>query len=153
MSNHLISFSGEASVNHYQQALRAVTYQNSAPEPSSASRTIVYQVSDEEFASNNLTGYITIGLIDDNDLILSCGSSPVLYTEGSSTTIISSTLMLSDLDDDHQVTSASIAITNPQNGDGLSVGSVDGLSVANNGVDIQITGESTASAYQVENNQ
>ena len=150
MSKHTIRFIGEASVSDYQQALRAVTYQNSALEPLSANRSIVFQVSDDMFTSESLTGYITIGLINDNNLVLECTSNPVVYVEGSNPIVIDSNLVLSDLDSDHVINYASLTIVNFQVGDELIAGSNDGLTVDYNedGV-IVISGISTASIYQV----
>ncbi len=150
MSTHIIRFNGEASVSDYQQALRAVTYQNSALEPSSANRSIVFQVSDDTFTSESLTGYITIGLINDNNLVLECASNPVIYVEGSNAIVIDSNLVLSDLDSDHEINHASLTIANLQVGDELIVdGSNDGLTVDYIEDGIVISGISTASMYQV----
>ncbi len=94
-----------------------------------------------------------IGLIDDNDLVISCSTESLVYTEQDTSITIGSSLMLSDLDIDHQIYNSTITITNPQNGDQLSsVDSVNSdltVTPVNNGSSILINGVSTASVYQV----
>ena len=134
----------------YQQALRTVTYQNNATEPTHTNRQLTFQVFDELFSSNVLEGTITIALIDDNEFVLVCGSEPQVFTEGSSEAIlISLGLSLTDLDADHSITGAEISITNPNNGDELNINTNSELAVAKESTVIYITGNAQSIEYQV----
>ena len=141
-----------ASVLMYQQLLAAVTYSNKASEPTQGVRTLTFQVSDDTFTSNTLVGSISIGLIDDNELILTCGINTRTYIEGSADTVyIVPNLTLVDLDVDHIIISANIALTNSQYGDLIYINSTDtnGLFITSTNNSITIEGESTATEYQV----
>ena len=141
-----------ASVLMYQQLLAAVIYSNKASEPTQGVRTLTFQVSDDTFASNTLAGSISIGLIDDNELILTCGINTRTYIEGSTDTVyIVPNLTLVDLDVDHIIISANIALTNSQYGDLIYINSTDttGLFITSTNNSITIEGESTATEYQV----
>ena len=151
--HHHIIFNGNATVSDYQLAFRAITYENTASEPTQVNRSVVYRASDGKFESNILVGYLIIGLINDNNLNLSCSSKPLVFIEGGVPMTIGSSILLSDLDVDNQISNATIAITNPQNGDEFLVDSVDNLLVIVNGTTILINGVSTAAVYQVSSYQ
>ena len=155
VSAHNITFTGAASVAAYEQALRLVTYQNTAPEPHHSQRQLTFQVSDGQFVSNVLQGAININLTDDNPLQLVCGSGSVGFTEGSNAPMnITHELTLSDLDVNHIVTSARVEIENAQEGDRIAVSppSSGPLTVVNvNDTMVEITGESQVTEYQVKN--
>lgn len=143
---------GPAPILTYQQILADVTYTNAAPEPTQGDRTLTFQVLDGAFASNILAGTISIGLINDNDLILTCGSQPRVFVEGFTLgTYITPGLLLSDLDIDHTITSARVILHVPQYGDKLNINESISteLSVTNNSTAIEISGISTATEYQV----
>ena len=149
-----ITFSGSASLASYQQALASVVYFNSATEPSEGIiRAIQFQVFDGTFSSPVLTGLVNITLVDDNPLILQCGVGVVSFTEGSTTPIsLAGLLTVSDLDADHEVLSASVAIGNTQQGDEIAVdaGLSSSINVrSTNGSSIELVGIATDTQYQV----
>ena len=149
MSAHSITFTGSASVIAYQQAVRSVSYQNTAPEPNHVQRQITYRVNDSQFFSNVLEGTITIALVNDNPLLLMCPSSST-FTENSLVPVdITQDLVLSDLDQNHVVTGARIEIANAMSGDRVAVNSSTlAVQMLSDSV-IQINGEATAAVYQV----
>lgn len=105
------------------------------------------------FYSNTLNGVISIGLIDDNNLTLVCGSESHVFVEGSSTWLpLTPYLTLIDLDIDHTVTGADISVSNDHTGDVISLNStiVNGLSVVSiNNTVLRVTGAGTTTSYQV----
>lgn len=152
MSANSITFTGSASVIAYQQALRSVSYQNTATEPNHAQRQITYQVNDGQFSSNVLEGTITIALVNDNPLVLMCPSSSVFSENAQVPVDITQDLVLSDLDQNHIVTGARIEIMNAMSGDKIAINSSTlAVQTLSDSV-IQISGEATATDYQVRKN-
>lgn len=92
-------------------------------------------------------------MIDDNDLILVCGSESHVFIEGSSTWLhVTPYLTVSDLDVDHTMTGADISVLNDQTGDRILLNNsvVNGLSVVSiNDTVLQVTGAGTTTSYQV----
>lgn len=152
MTSHSINFVGRASVVAYEQALRSVSYENTAPEPQHTPRVIVFRVNDGLFMSNTLQGVINISLSDDNPLMLNCPSS-AQFTEGATTPIsITKTLTLTDLDVNQVVQRARVVITNPQQGDMLAATVPPGSPltvVTANAANIEISGAGSTADYQV----
>ena len=138
----------------YQQALLAITYLNTADEPTKdPPRRVQMQVFDGQFFSNIATGFVNITLVNDNRLMLLCGGGLPMFTEGSTTPLpIASSLTISDRDADHMVSSATVNLANAQAGDEIQVNdSTRGeLTVEqSSGVSITITGQAMAAQYQV----
>ena len=151
---HVIVFSGSASVSDYQQALSAVGYINRAPEPSPSTRSVLYTVSDGIFTSNTATASLTLALINDNMLMLSCGAGVVNFMEGSQDPVpVASQLTLVDLDADHMITGASVDIGAPQEGDEISLDSsvtTDLDIVFQSATSVQVSGIAADNNYQVQ---
>ena len=59
-STGVLVLSGNASISQYQQVLRTVTYDNTAPIPSTATRTITFVVNDGTVNSNTATAQVTM---------------------------------------------------------------------------------------------
>jgi len=60
-TSQIISFSGNASVSGYEQALSSVFYMNAATAPSRTPlRRVTYEVTDGIFTSNTLTGLVNV---------------------------------------------------------------------------------------------
>ena len=140
----------------YQQALSAITYINTANEPTrDPPRRVEMQVFDGQFFSNIATGFVSISLVDDNRLMLLCGGGLPTLTEGSTTPLpIATSLTVSDLDTDHMLSSATVTLENAQAGDEIQVNeSTSGeLTVEqSSGVLITISGQAMAAQYQVRN--
>ena len=137
----------------YQLALSTITYQNNASEPLLSNRQLTFQVFDGIFYSNTLNGVISIGLIDDNDLILVCGSESHVFVEGSNTWLpVTPYLTLTDLDIDHIVIGADISVLNDHTGDMILLNNTiaNELNVISiNDTVLQVTGAGTTTSYQV----
>ena len=138
----------------YQQALLAITYLNTADEPTKdPPRRVDVQIFDGQFYSNVATGFVDISLVNDNRLMLICGGGLPMLTEGSTTLLpIASSLAVSDLDADHVLSSATVTLENAQAGDEIQVNdSARGeLTVEqSSGVLITVTGQAMAAQYQV----
>ena len=152
-TGHTIIFTGSAGIPVYEQALSSVTYFNMAPEPSHAPpRRITIEVNDGIFTSNTLTGLVNITLVNDNLLMLVCGVGVANFTEGrGSPVLLAQSLSLVDLDANHMILAARVAIQNTQEGDtiGVNTTGVGGLEVQPNAGSITISGEATSAEYQV----
>jgi hypothetical protein len=138
----------------YQQALLAITYLNTADEPTKdPPRRIDMQVFDGRFFSNIATGHVNISLVNDSRLMLLCGGGLPMFMEGSTTPLpIASSLTVSDLDADHMLFSATVTLENAQTGDEIQVNdSARGelTMEQSSGVSITITGQAMAAQYQV----
>lgn len=151
-----ITFSGNASLAAYQQALSSVVYFNGATEPSvDLVRMVLFQAFDGTFPSNVQTGFINVTLVDDNPLSLDCGAGVFGFTEGSGSPVsLAALLALSDLDADHEVSAASVVIGNAQLGDAIAVDaglvpSSISMGPGGDGTRIQLVGITTAMQYQV----
>lgn len=129
-------------------------YFNGIEEPPSDSenRLVLFQVFDAVFSSNILTAEISFTLVDDNPLLLNCGAGVVGFVEGAEFPVsLTSSLTLSDLDSDHVISSASVAIGNPQEGDEISVNSslTSAISIQDNSNRIVLSGDAMDTDYQV----
>lgn len=130
-------------------------YFNGIDEPPSDSinRLVLFQVFDAAFSSNVLTGEIAFTLVDDNPLLLNCGVGVVSFTEGAEFPVsLAGSLTISDLDSDHVVSAASVAIGNPQQGDAISVSSSLAPAISVQHIDstrIVLAGDAMDTDYQV----
>lgn len=131
-------------------------YINEAPEPTREPvRRVQFQVFDEQFESNVITGMIRITLINDNRLMLACGGGRFEFIEESQTPImLASSLSLSDRDSDHVVLAARVSVTNAQEGDEISILASNSSSVSVQQVTstlVELSGSAMAMQYQVSN--
>lgn len=131
-----------------------MVYFNGAIEPlADTVRLVHFQVFDGTFSSNVLTGVVNITLVDDNPLTLDCGAGVVSFTEGSGSPVsLTGFLTLSDLDTDHTVSAASVAIVNAQEGDEILVDSSLATSISvqsSSAARIELVGGGTVIEYQV----
>lgn len=138
----------------YQELLSSITYTNTEAEPTLGERYISYSVSDGLFTSNTIQGKLTVSLVDDNPLILTCNGQTNVFTEGSGDLIdIGPSVNVSDHDADHVISGADVVIVNGLSGDsiGLPLGTVIGELSAPvvNGSSLRIEGNGTAAQYQV----
>jgi VCBS repeat-containing protein len=60
-----LTLSGTSSVANYQTALRNVTYTNTSEDPTTAARTVVFQVTDGTDASNTVSSTINVTAVND----------------------------------------------------------------------------------------
>lgn len=116
-------------------------------------RLVIFQVYDGVFFSDPVVGFVNITLRDDNPPMLECGSGMVSFIEDSVSPVpLATYLSLSDLDSDHVLTGAIIAITNPQEGDEILINSSVSNSVriqSSTSSRIELVGDATDLEYQV----
>jgi hypothetical protein len=98
----LTSANSTATADQFQAALRQVSYWNSSTNPSTATRSVGFQVSDGATFSNTLASSISI-----NFAPVVAGTSTVSYTGGQGATVINSVITVSDADNS-QLASATV---------------------------------------------
>ncbi len=97
-STGMLTLSGTDTVAAYQAALRSVTYENTAEDPSAAVRSITYNVNDGALTSSNIVQTVNILPVNDNPVIGTTGGD-LAYTENDGAVVIDSDIVLSDFDD------------------------------------------------------
>jgi hypothetical protein len=93
----VMSLTGAASQNSYQTALRAIRYSNTSDNPSTTARNVTFIITDE----TSLTSFSptsTVTIIPTNDSPVLSGGSTITYTENSTATAISSSIVVTDAD-------------------------------------------------------
>jgi len=102
--------SGTGTVAEFQDALRAVTYTNASENPDTTSRTLTFRVNDGALDSNDQSRTIDLTTVNDAPELSAIEPIALGYTESSGAVQISSTVLLSDLDNTH-LQSAVVSIT------------------------------------------
>ena len=110
----VLTLSGTDSPANYQTALRSVTYQNSnTVNPSTALRTIDFEVEDWDDVSNTASRNVNIISVNNTPSLSGISGTTLTYTEGSGAVDGSAAFNVSISDtDDTNMESANIAITN-----------------------------------------
>ncbi|WP_449394899.1 hypothetical protein [Devosia riboflavina] len=125
----VLTLTGGASVADYQAALRSVTYSTTSNTPSTATRSVSFQVDDGASTndlSNTVTRTISVSATNDAPVVTAGGS--IDYTENGAAKVINSSLTLSDVDSNN-LTGATIKIgTNFVAGDILAFTNQNGIS-------------------------
>jgi M6 family metalloprotease-like protein len=125
----VLSLAGSSTVANYQAALRSVTYVNTSDSPSTATRTVSFQVNDGAANSGTQTRNITVAGVNDAPVLASIEAGALAYTENQAATLITATITATDADSAN-LASGSVSITanfasgqdvlamspNPQNG-------------------------------------
>jgi len=125
----ILSLSGTSSKTNYTTALRSVTYQNTSEDPSTSTRTATFTVNDGDANSNIRTRIINITATNDAPVLSDIETTPLGYSEGEPPAIITTSIVVTDVDDDNML-SANIQITTNYNSseDILSFTAVGGIS-------------------------
>ena len=106
-----MNLSGTASLDNYQTALRAVTYQNTDTDnPTTSTRTVTFTINDGTADSNTQTRAISINAVNDTPVLAGVEGSTLAYTEGDAASPISVSVTVADVDDT-QIESATVQIT------------------------------------------
>nr|WP_223267118.1 VCBS domain-containing protein [Chlorobium phaeovibrioides] len=151
-STGVLSLSGSATVEQYQNALRAVTYASSSDNPTlnSPTRTLSWQVNDGAADSSVATSTITITPVNDAPALAGAGNT-LAFTEGSSPAVIDASLALSDADDT-TIASAAVTISGGyvSTEDVLACTSQNGITSSWNGSAgvLTLTGSATIAQYK-----
>lgn len=108
-----LTLTGTATLLEYQAALRTVTYRNLSENPSTAGRTIIFQVNDGGPTNNLGSGQRTVLITALNDPpSLTINPAPITYTENDAPTPIDAGLILLDVDSP-TLTGATVTIQAP----------------------------------------
>src|SRR5688572_9852725 len=91
-ANGMLTLSGNASLANYQTALRSVTYRNTRDSPSTAARTVSFQVNDGGLLSSIINRAIQINAVADAPSLSAIESAAVAYTESSAGVPLTSAL-------------------------------------------------------------
>jgi len=147
----ILTLTGPASISDYETALRSITYQNTSEDPDSQPRTIEYKVYDNVSVSNTAARVIDIATINDAPQATNIEPDQLIYNENAQPVAITSTLELSDADDQN-IDSATVTISGnyvagedilemfDQNGISSTFDSTTG--------NLLLTGSATASDYE-----
>ncbi|HKP89926.1 MAG TPA: tandem-95 repeat protein [Thermoleophilaceae bacterium] len=97
--NGTMTLSGSGTRAQYEAALQAVTYENSSQDPSEATRTVSFTVTDDGAATSDpASRSVLVSQVNDAPVVTpSNGSTP--YTEGDPATTIDGSVTVTDVDD------------------------------------------------------
>jgi hypothetical protein len=145
-----LTLTGTASVSDYQTALRSVTYENSSANPSTATRTISFQVTDSESAASNIaTRDVEINQTNEAPVVTT-SPGPTAYADGGPPTVVDPVLTVSDANDAN-LESARVRISSGfEDGDLLTVEDQGGINSVYNpesGV-LTLSGTASVADYQ-----
>lgn len=144
----VLTLTGIDTVAAYQAALRAVRYENTSDDPSTAARTVTWIVDDGAEDSLPATSTITVASVNDPPVVTtSAGASA--FTEDLGPVIVDAGLTVTDADDSNLI-SATVVITNPQDGaaEVLAASACAGLTVVPGPNSLTITGSQPLATYQ-----
>ncbi|MCU0389631.1 MAG: T9SS type A sorting domain-containing protein, partial [Thermoflexibacter sp.] len=146
----ILTLTGASSKANYQTALRNVKYKNTSQRPSNSIREVSFKVNDGQADSNIPTINLTVIPVNDSPVLANVETNKLGYTEGEVAKIITSTITVTDVDDDN-IESATITISGgfaedilsftPIMGNPVSLGSfVSGV--------LTLTGTATKAQYE-----
>ncbi|MEO5332742.1 MAG: DUF4347 domain-containing protein, partial [Magnetococcus sp. YQC-5] len=144
-----LTLTGSDTKANYQAALRSVKFQNTSDTPTTAPRTVSFQVNDGTTASTVATSTVNVTAVNDAPT-LTAGAT-LNYTENNTATVIDNTITVADIDNTN-MQSASITISsNYQSGADVLVftntASITGSWNAATGT-LTLTGSDTKANYQ-----
>ena len=102
-----LRLTGTATLADYQSVLRTVAYRNGSDDPSTATRTVRFTVTDGAFAAS-ATNTVTVAAVNDAPRLTSGGGTPA-YTEEGPALAVDPALTAADADD-AQLGSATVSI-------------------------------------------
>ncbi|MCP4707779.1 MAG: hypothetical protein GY869_04070, partial [Planctomycetes bacterium] len=107
-SNSVLSFTGTASAQDFQDILQSVAYQNTnVDNPNTNPRVITYEIDDSEFSRSVTATVNVIGVNDPPEINL---DGEITYLEGDPPIMIDNSLTVTDPDEEN-ITSASVVIS------------------------------------------
>ncbi|MEZ5658200.1 MAG: hypothetical protein R3E83_06620 [Burkholderiaceae bacterium] len=147
----VLTLSGTDTVAAYQAALRSIRFQNTSNDPSTATRTLSFVVTDGVTSSNTVTRNIDITAVNDAPVLNGIEGAPLAVTENGPATAVTATLTVSDVDS-ASLASATVSITaNYANGEDLlgfaDTANITGSWNASTGV-LSLSGSDSVANYQ-----
>ena len=104
-----LTLSGTSSLANYQTALLNVKYANTSENPSTAARTVTWNVNDGDVNSNNQTTTVNVTAVNDAPVVTPTGT-PLGYTENDPPTAVQPLITVTDVDSTN-LTGATVQIT------------------------------------------
>jgi unsaturated chondroitin disaccharide hydrolase len=148
-SSGVLTLSGTASIASYQAAMRSVTFSLTSQNPSTASRTASFQVTDSSGAASNTASRDITVRATGTPPVVTTSTGSTAYTEGAAATVVDSMLAVSDADSAN-LASAQVRISAGfEAGDMLAFANQAGISGsydATSGV-LTFTGSATKAGY------
>lgn len=146
----VLTLTGTTTLANYQAALRSIAFSLTSDTPSTATRTVSFQVTDTAAAASNAaTRNVTVAATNDAPAVAT-SSGPTAYTEGAAATAVDPGVTVAD-PDSANMTSARIRISSGfQPGDELAFDPQTGISGSYNastGV-IALSGSAPKATYQ-----
>ncbi len=144
----VLTLTGSATAAEYRTALRSVTYANGSEDPSAATRTVSFSVTDGAATSNVATRDIAITAVNDPPIVTTSAGSTA-YTEGGATAPVDPTVTPSDVDDANLESAVVRLSVNRQTGDQLlfvDQAGITGSYVPATGV-LTLTGSASVASY------
>ena len=124
----VLTISGSASAETYQQALRAVTYANTSEDPP-VSRVVHFAVVDAAghpvVSANKAIAITTVG--DNTVLVASGGTTYYTVTTNTGTVRVDPDIQVIDGDTPQQITQVMVSINNPETSESLSLTPASGF--------------------------
>jgi hypothetical protein len=109
-ANGTLTLTGTTTLANYQTALRAVKYNNSSENPSTAARTVTWIATDGITPSAGVTSTINLTAVNDAPVLANIEAGALAYNENDAATAVSSTITVSDADSTN-LTAATVQIT------------------------------------------
>ena len=150
-STGLLTLSGVDTVDHYQQVLRTVTYNNTSQDPDITTREITFVAHDGTGYSNVATATVTMVAQNDPPVMAGIEAVALAYTENDGAVAIAPSITASDVDDT-DIESAVIQLTsNYTSGEDVlafaNTANITGSWDAGSGT-LTLTGSDTLANYQ-----
>ncbi len=143
-----LSITGSQPPATYQACLRSVSFDDSSQNPGTAARTISFVADDGIVASPPASRTVTVAAVNDAPVVTTSGGATA-FTEDAGPVMVDGALTVSDVDDAN-LASATVAITNPQDGasEVLAASACPGLVVTPGPNSLTVTGSQPVAAYQ-----
>ena len=119
-ANGVLTLTGSATLAEYESVIHSVKYSNSSENPSAATRTVEIRVNDGDVDSNVLSRDVEVIPVNDVPVVSGVETASLQYQENSGAAAVSSTLVLSDIDD-ASLNGATVQVGGYVNGEDLSL--------------------------------
>ncbi len=143
-----LSITGSQPPATYQACLRSVTFDDSSQNPGTAARTLSFVANDGIVASLPASRTVTVAAVNDAPVVTTSGGVTA-FTEDAGPVVVDSALTVTDVDNAN-LASATVAITNPQDGvaETLAASACPGLAVTAGLNSLSIAGSQSPATYQ-----
>ncbi|PVV22441.1 MAG: hypothetical protein B6D78_05085, partial [gamma proteobacterium symbiont of Ctena orbiculata] len=158
INGNSITISGEGTLADYQNAIRAITFENTSQNPSAETRIIQVTVNDGELDSeiavtrievNGVNDLAEIDLDGDDSSATGTGYETTFIEDGSAVSVVDDDVVITDVDDTN-IESATVVLTNHQSFDHLIVRGLP-IGITASVVDdstVTLTGTATLAEYE-----